>query len=334
MNDEMLLREYQKLCPDVKKVYVVPLINYSFKKTNYLYLLYKNFIEKKENYNIDVKSISVFSHPVILVSRLKNEKSILHYHWLEINDFQSLCGMFWKIFWISLFKLVNGKIIWTVHNEFPHSNNFILLNRIVRNYMARIADRLHVHCASAVNIMLPLLKVEKNKFFVAEHPDFPVEIIDKNIAIGVLEQQYFRGKIKSEDSLFLMFGEIAEYKGIKEIVEIFNNLEEKKKLIIAGIVKKGNNNCFKQILGSVKNKNQVLIRDKRITDDEVPLFFNSCDYSIFNFNDVLTSGSVVLSLNYNKKIIIPAKGCLTELSSQNIIHFNNKDELKNILINI
>ena len=334
MNEEILLKEYQDLVHDVKKVFVVPLISFQFKKTNYLYLLYRKFIEGEKDYGINIESLSVFAHPKIVLGRLKKEKSLLHYHWLEISDFQSLTGMVWKLFWISLFKLMNGKIIWTVHNIFPHSNNYIFLNRFIRKYMAKKADRLMVHCNSAIDIMAPVFNVSESKFFVIHHPEFPVEIVEKNKAIQILNQRFFSGKIETNDKLFLMFGEIAEYKGIKEVVEIFNNLDEKNKLVIAGVIKKGNRDYFKKVLESVKNKEQILTYIERIPDYDVPLFFNACDTAIFNFNNVLTSGSVVIALNYDKKIIIPAKGCLKELKGPNIVQFNNSKELQNILFTV
>ena len=198
--------------------------------------------------------------------------------------------------------------------------------------MAHIADKLQVHCRSAIDIMMPILNIGENKFFIVPHPEFPAELMERNKAIDLLNEKYFKGLINKEDILFLMFGEIAEYKGIKEVVEIFNNLDERKKLVIAGIIKKGSGKYFKELLLSIKNKEQVLISQKRIPDDDVPLFLNSCGYALFNFNDVLTSGSVILALNYNKKIIIPFKGCLKELNGQNVIQFINIEELKNILI--
>ena len=198
-------------------------------------------------------------------------------------------------------------------------------------YMAHIADKLQVHCKTAIDIMIPRVKVRRDKFFIIRHPDYPVKLIGKVNAVKLLNEKKSSGEIKKEDTISLMFGEIAEYKGIKEVVEIFNNLNEKNKLVIAGVIKKGNEDYFKKILESVKNKKQVLIYNKRIPDDDVPIFFNACDTAIFNFNDVLTSGSVVIALNYNKKVIIPAQGCLKELKGQNIIHFNNIEELKNIL---
>jgi glycosyltransferase involved in cell wall biosynthesis len=334
MNEEILLKEYRDLCENVQKIYVVPLINFSFKKTSYLYLLYKNFIEEKEKYNLDIESLSIFALPKIVLSRFINRKSLLHYHWLEISDLQSLSGMIWKLFWITVFKLINGKIIWTIHNTMPHSSNYILLNRAVRKYMAHLADRLQVHCKSAVNIMSPLLNVGKDNFFIIEHPVFPVENMEKNKAVYFLNKKFFHGKILSNDKLFLMFGEIAAYKGIKEVIEIFNYLEQDKKLIIAGTVKKGNEKYYSEMLSLIKNDKQILIESKRINDEDVPVFFNSIDFVLFNFRDVLTSGSVVLALNYKKDVIIPQMGCLNEIVGKNVIKFKTQEELKNILTKI
>ena len=215
--------------------------------------------------------------------------------------------------------------------SFPHSNNFVLVNKLIRKYMAHIADKLQVHCTSAIDIMAPILNVEKNKFFIVNHPDFPTERIEKDQAVDSLNQKYFANKIKKDNIIFLMFGEIAEYKGIKEVIEIFNTLDQKKKLVIAGTVKKGNSKYFNELLSSIKNEEQILVCNRRIPDEDVPLFLNSCDYAIFNYRNVLTSGSVVLAINYNKRIIIPSMGCLKELKGENVIHFKNIEELKNIL---
>lgn len=334
MNEKILLEEYKNLCGDVKKVYVIPLINFSLKKSNYLYLLYKNFIENNERYQIQVQSISIFSYPRIVLSRLINEKAIVHHHWLEITDIKSLSGMFWKIFWLSLFKLLNGKIVWTVHNKFPHKGNFKHTNKYLRRFMAKISNRLHVHCASAVEIIQPILKVKKEKFFIAEHPEFPSKIFDKSEAREQFLKKYPLIKLNENDKLFLMFGEIGKYKGIQQAVKIFDGLEKNKKLFIAGRVKKGNEKYFDEIVNHAKNSEHIFINGNSISENEIPVIFNSSDFVLFNYRDVLTSGSVFLALSYNKKVIIPDKGCLKELSGEKIIKFENDDQLKNILINL
>ncbi|RPI66932.1 MAG: hypothetical protein EHM47_15705, partial [Ignavibacteriales bacterium] len=116
MIEHPLYSEYQKISPDVRKIYVVPKINYSSRCTDYVYLLYKDFLEDKDS-KLIIECISIFRHYEIILSRFRNEKSLLHYHWLEVTDLKSLAGMFWKLFCVSIFKLLGGKLVWTVHNK-------------------------------------------------------------------------------------------------------------------------------------------------------------------------------------------------------------------------
>jgi glycosyltransferase involved in cell wall biosynthesis len=61
--------------------------------------------------------------------------------------------------------------------------------------------------------------------------------------------------LRNDDKIFLMFGAIAEYKGIKEVIEVFKKLNENNKLIIAGFIKKGNINYLNDLKKSADNKN-------------------------------------------------------------------------------
>ena len=80
---------------------------------------------------------------------------------------------------------------------------------------------------------------------------------------------------------------------------------------------------------SEKNKNVVLI-NSLIPDDNVKYFFNSADFLIFNYYDVLTSGGVMLALSYNKKAIAPSMGCIAEIDDDNLILFDNQNDSTNL----
>lgn len=102
---------YASVNVDAKTIYVVPLIRYSLKRSDYLYLLYEELLNG-EKYTIE--SISVFNHFKLVVAILKNKNAILHYHWLEFQDLKSLLGMPWKIACIYLFKKLGGNIVWKI----------------------------------------------------------------------------------------------------------------------------------------------------------------------------------------------------------------------------
>ncbi len=319
MNEEKLLKEYFALVPNLKKVYVVPLSNPENKNTDYLYQFYKEIIEGNAG-KLRIEFLSVYLHFKIFVKKLYHENNLLHYHWFEVTDLKSLSGSFWKIFWVSFYKIIGGKIVWTIHNKFPHSNKYKFLNNVFLRYLAKISNRLHVHCESAVKIMSPILKVPESKFFIVKHPDFKVEIFDRQKSEKLMQQKFPQVKIDYNKKIFLAFGAIAEYKGLLEIINLLNEISNSI-LIIAGSVKKGSEAYFKKMEAASKNKDNIIIISKFISEEEINLLFGITDFVIFNFDDILTSGSVILALNYNKKVIAPAMGCIKDIRNDNLILF-------------
>ena len=333
MNETSLLNEYQKLCPGITKVFVIPQIPQKNRDTSYLFQLYKNFPEDFPVSGIKVETFNAAFLPVVLFSRLKFEKSILHYHWFEFEDVKSLIGIKWKLFWIILYKILGGKVIWTVHNKYPHHNKYLFLNKKFRKFFARIADKLHVHCKSAVDICAEVLGVKESKFFVLKHPDFTPEIIERDEALEKLNKKYFNDLLRNDDRIFLMFGAIAEYKGIKEVINIFTGLDRRNKLLIAGFIKRRNEDYYRELQTISKTENVFLI-GKMIPDDDIPYFLNSADCIILNYRDVLTSGGIHLALGYKKPVITPYSGCLKELHSNQIIFFELNSERNKNLLNV
>lgn len=331
MDETSLQNEYQKLCPDITKVFVIPKIPDSNRNTSYLYQFYKSFLNDSSAIKIDTFDANFL--PKIIFSRLKSEKTILHYHWFEFENFKTFIGIKWKFFWIILYKILGGKIIWTVHNRYPHPNKYLFLNKKFRRLFAKMADILHVHCKSAIKICADVLGVERDKFFVVKHPEFPADVFGKDKAIERLNQKYCNNQLKVDDKIFLMFGAIAKYKRIKEVVEIFNALGEKNKLIIAGFVKRWNQTYFDE-LKYLSDNRRIFLQGSLIPDEDVPYFLNSADYVIFNYRDVLTSGGIHLALGYGKPVITPLSGCLKELNSERINFFEPDNERDKNLFNI
>jgi glycosyltransferase involved in cell wall biosynthesis len=326
MATNSLTEEYRKLNPSFKKLYVVPLLNHHIKNTDYLYLLYKDIINDKE---IEFVNLSAGGHYKLAGKGIRD--SVLHYHWFEVTDIKSLAGITWKLAWIIIYKAAGGKIIWTVHNKYPHAGSFLWLNKPLRKFMGLLADRLHVHCSAAIDIMQPVLKVKTRKFFVYPHPEYPALIEDKTRAYKKLCSIYSINNRDNDGNVFLVFGQIAQYKGIEGIVEAFLKTTNRYNLIIAGNVKKGSEEYFNKIKRKTAGEEKMTIIDQVIPDEDVPLFFNSADYAVFNFTDILTSGGVILALSYKKQVIIPATGCLKEAEGANVTKFLGQAELEKII---
>jgi len=312
-------------------VYVVPLIRYKYKKSDYLYLLYKIFIEDSDS-RIHIHSTSVWQHWKFVWSALRNRNTILHYHWLECTDLKSLAGMAYKILCIFLFSKMGGKIVWTVHNKIPHDRSFNKLNMKLGSFMARKADLLHVHCNFAAKEISKLYDQPLSKFRVIPHPEYPAEFMPRKQAIKKLNQiRDFN--LRNSDQIFLMLGNISAYKQIEQVVQMFTDLPEWKKLVIVGPVKKGQMPTYRKISEICDHHTNIKLHPHFIPEDHVPLYHNACDCVLFNYREILTSGGVALAESYKRPIIAPDKGCIPETGSDRLLLFNTQKELLPLITN-
>ena len=320
-----LIELYQSIIEDVEAVYVFPDIEKTSKYNPYLKIFYKEFLSQSEKEN-NIRCIS--PHPLIPIFILKKifgEKSIVHYHWLEFSDLQSLLVLLWKMGLLLLYKFTGGNIVLSVHNKHPHKKKFLSINNFFRRSIAKITSKIHVHCKEAVNIISPILNLPPNKFFIIEHPMYPTELIGQGEARDHIEKTMLTG-IDISKPLFLMYGIIGEYKGIIDIIPLIK--ENIGQLIIAGECKKGERNYLHRVKKAIEEKKNIHLINKLLTKEEEMYLFNAVDCILFNSKDILSSGSVMLALSYMKKNVIPNIGCLKELSGPYIFKFNSQTELK------
>lgn len=330
---EKLKSIYEELLPDCKTgssyLFVVPLIRYDYKKSDYLYLLYKEFIEDPES-PFKLHSTSILQHFKFVWCALRRKDVLLHYHWLECTDLKSLSGMVYKLICIALFKAFGGKLVWTIHNIMPHDRQYRSLNYKIRSYMAEKADLIHVHCTTAVHEVSSFYGLSEKKIRVIAHPEYPAEHISRKKALKKLNKK--RGfDLKKEDQIFLMFGNISAYKKILEAARVFTSLPHHKKLLIAGPVKKGQLDVYQLIKELSSKHSNIILYPHFISEDAVPLYHNVADCVLFNYREILTSGGVALARSYKKPIIAPKRGCLKDLKGKDIDLFESQKELLQIL---
>lgn len=328
MAAESLKDLYRQLDPDAGDVFVVPLIRHTHKQSDYLFLLYEELISAEE---YEVHSISVYDHFKLVQQAWKKDHLILHYHWLEFQDFRSMLAMPWKLLCIFLFSKLGGRLVWTVHNEFPHDRRYFTLNALMRRKIASLADALHVHCIKAVEIMKPVLQVPEDKFHVIPHPSFPMIRMRRNKAIKELNNVY-GCNIRKEHPILLMFGNISAYKQIREVADVITQLDEEVTLVIAGPVKKRHEALYEELRLLSSQHERICMIPEFIREQHVPAFYNAADICVFNYREILSSGGAALALSYEKPVIAPDKGCLSELANHpDVTLFTPSDDLKQIL---
>lgn len=319
---------YNELCGSPqKRIFVVPLIRYNYKNSDYLYLLYEKLISD-EAYNI--KDLSVWQHWKLILAGLNKKNTIIHYHWFECQDFRSMAGMIYKFLCLMISIMLGANLVWTCHNKMPHDGRFYWLNFRLRKWIANKADRIHIHCKSVIPEISGFFRVHPDKFRVIPHPEYPAEKVDKYIAIR--EINHLRSlDLNETDSIFLMFGNISQYKGLEDVCRIFRSLDQNSKLLIVGPVKKGQMQCYRNLKRISEGCKNIIIIPHFIKEKNVPFFFNAADCALFNYKTILTSGGVVLARCYNIPVMAPPIGCIGELKDEDVHFFDNTAELEKLI---
>lgn len=319
---------YTSLEIDKGTLYVVPKIRYDHADSDYLYNLYKPLLN---NQNFKIRSLSIFGHYKFVLSAILQRRAILHYHWLEFQDLRSLLGMPWKLLCIYLFNLFGGSIVWTIHNLEPHDKKWLSLHLKMHCWMGRIADCVHIHCASSSAEIENKFNIPREKLCLHPHPSYPAKQVDKETAAEFLNH-HFDISLNHEKLTLLIFGNISEYKKIETVLDIIKDEDLNIQAIIAGPVKKGQEELGNRLSKRAKKDSDIKFLPYFIKTTDIPYFFGASDLCFFNFAQILTSGSVIMAHSYQKKIIAPAIGCLTELiKEENVYLFSSEAEKKELL---
>ena len=259
---------------------------------------------------------------------------ILHIHWpdpfmIADNKFITFIKSTGFICEILLLKLFGVKIIWTVHNIMGHEDRSeyqLLFTRL----MARLNNKLISHCSSA-NIEIVKTYGKDLSITVIHHGNYIRQYKNEMTSLQARNKLGF----DKEDIIFLHFGYIRPYKGISELINAFKRLDNQRaKLLIVG--KPFDNKIATDIYNDCKYDNRIKNILKFIPDDDIQIYMNAADVVVLPYKDVLTSGTVILSMSFGRPIIAPAIGCIADtIDEKGGFLYKTKDGLfesmKNVL---
>ena len=289
--------------------------NYS-KLNPYQNLLLKNLADVGFDVRYGMRKVYFsFIDLSILFNLIKNYKvDIIHLHWQHpfiIHKKRKILAIFKCLLFIvqlSFIKFLGVKIVWTVHNLKNHDNKFIRIEKKFTRIVALLADAIIAHCRTSRLEIIELFKINKDKVFVIPHGNYHKVYKDK------LTRQESRKKFNLVDTDFtyLFLGLIRPYKGIVDLIESFQNINDPSvKLIIAGRLES-------KELGDVLKKkeafnNHIMSKFHYIDDDEIEIYMKASDVMVLPYRDIINSGSAILGMSFGKAIIAPYLGCIPEL---------------------
>ncbi|MBD2439595.1 glycosyltransferase [Nostoc sp. FACHB-110] len=244
----------------------------------------------------------------------------VHFHWLHPffqhkNPLVNTVKLFLVALQLIILKLLNIKIIWTVHNLKNHENVNLVFERICSIIMAKLSNAIITHCQIAKTDAIKEFQIRNQaKVFVVPHGNY-IECYENKIDKSSARK---RLGLKSSSFVFLFLGSIRLYKGVFELIETFSQLPgDNIELVIAGRVHDDSLEMTEILRQKIANDSRIKFFPGFIPNDEIQVYMNACDVVLFPYRDILTSGAVLLAMSFAKACIAPRRGCIGEVLADN-----------------
>jgi beta-1,4-mannosyltransferase len=248
---------------------------------------------------------------------LTRRYDVLHLHWPDshlasrrwwgalIKHARFACA-------VGLLRLRGARVVWTLHNLKPHDTNHWLSEQLFRLWFPRACthvialthDGLH-----AARTLYPVLASKASA--VIPHGHYRD---DYGAAPARLEARSQLG-LPEDRFTFLFFGNVRRYKNVPQLIQEFRLLPGNDvHLVIAGLPGHGIDAAeLEQLRG---DDERVSLRLEFVPESAVPAYFGAADAVVLPFDSILNSGSVLLALSFNRRVLAPRLGALPEIQQE------------------
>ncbi|HEY5470999.1 MAG TPA: glycosyltransferase [Bacteroidales bacterium] len=203
-------------------------------------------------------------------------------------------------------KTGKTRVICIFDNVIPHEKRFV--DRFLSNYFISSIDGAVVMSKSVLD--------DLNTFKVSIPVAFsPHPLYDNYGAILPREEALRKLNLSEDFSYLLFFGFIRAYKGLDLLIEAFadDRLRNRKlKLVVAGEFYE-DEAPYKELIEKLEIKNDVILFDRFINEDEVGAFFSAADLVVQPYKSATQSGVTQIAYHFDKPMLVTDVGGLSEI---------------------
>jgi len=282
-------------------------------------------------------TIGILLLPVLSpIIRIRGAR-IVHIHWLYSFKLRWARGkipstfiQYWFYLWVITLKICRIKIVYTVHNIFPHEIIFHNDKKVFQ-HIEHSAD------------FLILLNETSLKSYSQIHPGKSLHLIPEGPLLmpTTLKRTEYRSRLKVEASkqLIVLTGHLRPYKGLTSLLEGAGYLSSTFAIRVAGSADKRYQEELELKLQGLKSQNiDIDIAFGRLTDDEYGAYLNSADFFCVPFKQINNSGSINSALCAGVPVIVPnidsldwvPRGARLDLPYDSEEHFDFKELFKSL----
>lgn len=267
-------------------------------------------------------------------------RTVFHLHWVSFvlagatseDDATARINIFLEK--LKKFTTQGGELVWTIHNSLEHDCKYPDIEKALRKGICDLAHRIHIHSEATIEDIENNYPLPKSKLVVVPHGNYVGCYRD----FCTRETARRQLGITNEEIVFLSLGQIRPYKGLDIVLNAFSKIHQdfpKTRLLIAGKVA---HPYSPDHLSSIINSyDGVSLFPYAVSDTELQYYFRAADATILSYKNILTSGSIYLSLSFGCPVIAPDFPAISEVieNGANGFLYNHKNpeaSLKDALI--
>lgn len=284
---------------------------YANKKVNpYNALLYSSM--KTINYMNTKNVVHEYSHKKALLEKF----DIIHYHWPDgyINQKSTLRTVQRSLLLmliLTVVKLKNTKVVWTVHNVVPHDAFHPRYSQWFMRWFAKRCDGFIFMSEESKATFFNLYNCSESvQYAIIPHGHYrnsypaPIAKADAKNILGLPQNK----------QVLLFFGMIKPYKNIDLLMELFTQA----KLFDYVLVVAGNTDSpeLKEQLKQRAKYPNIHLFLQFIPDDKLHIYLSAADAVILPYKAILNSGALLLALSFNRPVIAPHIGAFVSLQQE------------------
>ncbi len=256
------------------------------------------------------KILRVFVYYLRLFSYAMTSRSRI-FHILWNNKFE----LFDRTLLMVFYKLLGKKIAFTAHNINAGKRDGYdsALNRASLKFQYRLCDRIFVHTTKMKEELVSEFRVPAGKIVMIP---FGINNAVPTTTLSGDEARQQLG-LRPDNKVILFFGNIAPYKGLEFLVEVFSTLSKEDpvmRLVIAGRPK-GPKNYWEEIQQTISQRHldsSVIKKIEYISDGQIEIYFKAADLLVLPYVSIFQSGVLFLAYSFGLPVIATEVGSLRE----------------------
>lgn len=252
---------------------------------------------------------------------------VLHFNWLHyfyrrdsLETTVRQYGQFAEN--LAYAKRIGYRVVWTLHNLYPHERPYPDVDHLARLHVSRLADHVIAHCGYG--------KQKAAELFYREHD---VSVVPHGNFIDVFPNEISREDGRAELGIdpdafvYLYFGNARTYKGIEHLIDAFTRVDDAESQLLLMMRNSFNPRYGEEIVEKSGLHDRVMAHTSEyFPESAFQTFLNAADVGVFPFSQVMTSGSTIQALGFGLPVVVPDLGCLRELVGDGVgVLYDAKD---------